>query len=83
MNNLFPAAITANRSKRARTSQSARADWGRTCAPLSKVAQEKASERNAWKGAAAGALIGLRFGLVGAFWGGVIGLVIGVNASIE
>lgn len=83
LNNLYPAAITANRSKQARSSRSARTDWGRTRAPLSKAAQETASDQNAWQGAAAGALIGLSFGPVGAFWGGVVGLVVGVNVPVE
>jgi hypothetical protein len=38
--------------------QSARGDWGRKRAPLSKIAQEKASDRNALQGAVAGAAFG-------------------------
>lgn len=83
LNNLYPALIAANRSKQARTSRSARGDWGRTRAPLSKAAQEKATERNAFQGAAAGAALGLVFGPVGAFWGGVAGFVAGLNAPVE
>jgi hypothetical protein len=83
LNNLYPASITANRSKQARSTRSARGDWGQTRAPLSKAAQERKSEANGWKFMAAGALLGLRFGPVGALFGGVAGLAFGLNAPVE
>jgi hypothetical protein len=83
LNNLYPASITANRSKQARTSRSARGDWGQARAPLSKATQQRVTESNGWKFMTGGALLGLRFGPVGAIAGGIIGLAIGLNVPVE
>lgn len=77
-NNLYPACISCNRSKQALGSRAARARAGFTKAPMSRAAQDKRRNSNAWKGIATGVSAGALFGgPVGALLGGIAGAVVG------
>jgi 5-methylcytosine-specific restriction endonuclease McrA len=74
LNNLYAAHISCNRSKRAICTRKARAEYGRTKAPLSSRRREEAKSSNAATGGLAGAALGgLIAGPLGAFIGAVIG----------
>lgn len=70
LNNLYAAHISCNRSKRATCTRKARAEYGRTKAPLSSKRREQAKSRNA----AGGAIVG---GTLGALIAGPLGAVLG------
>lgn len=81
-NNLFPAHIRCNRSKRASSSRSVRRGNGIPCSPPSTKRREQLRAENTVAGTALGA--GLGFVLGGppaAFLLGVIGLVIGHDSD--
>lgn len=73
LNNLLPAHISCNRSKQDRSSRSSRKENGRTRAPLSIAARERAKVKQAIAGAFAGGLLGGRIGGLLGFWIGLIG----------
>jgi 5-methylcytosine-specific restriction endonuclease McrA len=73
LNNLYPAHITCNRSKQDRPSRSARMEHGRTRAPLSAAAEERARVKQAVAGALTAGLVGARFAGPVGFWIGLIG----------
>jgi len=75
--NLYPAHITCNRSKQARSTRSARAEYGYRSAPLSAEARKKAKVRNALTGGALGALAGALVGPGWPFVGAAIGAGLG------
>ena len=79
LNNLYPAHITCNRSKGARTTRTARRHHGRTRAPLSVSKRKEAQRRNAVVvgilGAVAGSLLGP--------WGAAVGATIGAKAGYD
>jgi 5-methylcytosine-specific restriction endonuclease McrA len=83
MNNLFPASISANRSKGNTSSQAIRAQDGLTHPPLSKEQATAVAERNAWKGLAAGAAIGLPFGPIGIGVLALLGALIGSESETK
>ena len=83
MNNLYPAAISANRSKGNAASQAVRTQNGLTGVPLSKEQAAKIAERNAWKGLFGGALIGLPFGPVGVGVMALVGALIGSETKTK
>ncbi len=74
LNNLYPACTSCNRSKQASSSRSARRAYGKTRAPMSAEAIERAKLKGAITGALAAALFGARFAGPPGFW---IGLVVG------
>jgi len=83
-NNLYAACITCNSSKSARSTRSARAEQGRTRAPLSKKAEARAHRRKAVTGVGVGAIIGgLLGGGPGAIAGGIVGGALGHSADPE
>ena len=59
LNNLYPACISCNRSKGAKSTRSARAKHGKTRAPLSFTKRRKAKTINALKGALLGSVTGI------------------------
>lgn len=77
LNNLYPAHITCNRSKRDRSSRSARGEHGHRAAPLS----ANAKRGNAVKGGLIGATLGLfvppQFRLLAMMVGGFTGYAVG------
>jgi len=73
LNNLLPACISCNRSKQDSSSQSARAEYGRTRAPLSAGAEKRERLKQAVGGALTGALLGARLAGPVGFWIGLIG----------
>ena len=77
LNNLYAAHIRCNRQKGARSTRSARAEWGRTRAPYSAKRKEAIRSANAWGGAALGAAAGSAFGPPGMLLGGLLGAVFG------
>jgi 5-methylcytosine-specific restriction endonuclease McrA len=72
LNNLFPAHTSCNRSKQDASSRSSRKENGRTRAPLSAAAIERARFKQAMAGAFSGGLLGVRLGGPVGFWIGVI-----------
>ena len=83
-NNLYPACIPCNRSKGAQTSRTARAKHGRTRAPLSKEARERARRKNTWAGGVTGLAVGaLVGGPVGALFLSGIGALVGSEIDPE
>ncbi|HPD13633.1 MAG TPA: HNH endonuclease [Planctomycetota bacterium] len=83
-NNLYPACISCNSSKGSGTTRSARAQHGRTRAPLSRKAERKVRVKNAVAGAGIGAVIGgVLGGPPGAVVGGLFGGAVGHEADPE
>lgn len=79
LHNLWPACISCNRSKQARSTRSARAAYGRTRAPMSRVKQGAARERNTLIGGGGGAVVG---GMIAGPPGAMLGaLLCGALAS--
>ena len=74
-NNLFPACIPCNRTKREANTKTARNWYGRKCAPLSKERKTKIRRKNT----AIGTLIGGTLGSVAGPWGTAIGATIGAT----
>lgn len=81
-NNLYAAHTSCNRSKRGGSTRSARAQHGRTRAPLSVVNTEKTRMKNTAAGAGVGLAIGAAIGgPPGALIGSGIGAFIGHSAN--
>lgn len=77
-NNLYPACIPCNRSKRDSSTVSVRTRNGVKGAPRSRKQRERSQRQTAMGVTASGALIGLRIaGPVGGVIGGVLGFAIG------
>ena len=72
LNNLLPAHTFCNRSKQDGSSRSSRRDNGRTRAPMSAEAIDRARFKQAVAGAFSGGLLGARLGGLVGFWVGVI-----------
>ena len=83
LNNLYPASISANRSKSNSATRTIRSQYGLTRAPLSQEQKQAATENNAWKGLACGALIGLPFGPVAVGLLAALGALIGADTDPE
>jgi 5-methylcytosine-specific restriction endonuclease McrA len=81
-NNLYAAHITCNRSKQAVSTRAARAQHGRTRAPLSVTRRKKAKAENTAVGAGIGAVVGgVLAGPPGVWIGGGIGAFFGNYAN--
>ena len=81
-NNLYAAHISCNRSKCDASTRSARAQHGRTRAPLSVTNRKKIKTENTAIGACIGALIGgVLGGPPGAWLGGGVGAYLGNSAD--
>ncbi|MBI1804813.1 MAG: HNH endonuclease [Ignavibacteriae bacterium] len=80
-NNLYAACISCNRGKGTVTTQTARAWYGRTKAPLSKVKRKEVRQSHAIAGALLGAFVGLFAGPGGALVGAAIGGKIGYDSN--
>ena len=83
INNLYPACISANRSKCDGTTRSVRSQNGLTRAPMSKTQQDQVRENNTWGGLAIGAAAGLPFGPIGVGVGALVGALFGSEARVE
>jgi 5-methylcytosine-specific restriction endonuclease McrA len=83
LNNLYPASISANRSKGNSATRTIRSQYGLARAPLSQERKQAVVEKNAWKGLACGALIGLPFGPVGVGLLAALGALIGADTDPE
>lgn len=81
--NLFSACIPCNRRKGTNTTKTARAWQGRTRAPLSKAAREKARMSNTLTGAFIGGLLGSLAGARGTAAGAAIGGLVGSSQEDE
>jgi HNH endonuclease len=77
LNNLYPAHISCNRSKKASSTRSARLAHGKSRAPLASDKRKKVKRENAIVGGILGARIGWVFGPPGAFVGALIGAHLG------
>ena len=77
LNNLFPACISCNRSKRDGSTRAARAQYGRKRAPLSQERKDRVRSKNTVKGGIVGAGLGSFLGPGGAIVGGFLGALIG------
>jgi len=73
LNNLFPAHISCNRSKRASSTRAARSQCGRTRAPYCRERKQRIIRDNTIRGSVIGGLIGS----VGSPWGSAAGAYIG------
>jgi len=82
-NNRYGAHVSCNRSKGTRSTRSARRDYGRTRAPLSRSTKVKLRRRNAAIGSGVGAVVGSAGGPLGAVLGGVFGSWIGDSIEID
>jgi len=83
-NNLYVACMTCNSRKGSRSTQSARAEHGRTRAPLSKKAKETTRAGNAIAGGGIAAVIGgILAGPPGAIVGGIIGAAFSYDVNPE
>ena len=76
-NNLFPACIPCNRSKRAGSTRAARGRNGQSRAPYSRAKMNGKRRNNQLGGAITGGIIGARLGPVGLVLGALIGAVLG------
>ena len=83
LNNLFPAGISANRSKADGSTRMMRLQYGLSRAPLSRERKDAKREENQWGGLALGALIGLPLGPVGVGIFAVLGALIASEAEIK
>lgn len=84
LNNLFPAHTSCNRGKQVTSSRAARRDHGKTRAPLSSVAIERAKLGNAVSGAFTAGMLGARIAGPAGFWAGaILGAVIAYEADPE
>ena len=81
LNNLYPACIPCNRSKRDRGTRSMRARNGQSRAPLSASARRKAKHLHAVGGGMLGAIAGSTLGPVGAWIGAAIGAKLGHDSN--
>lgn len=79
LNNLYPAHVACNRRKGKASSKSARAESGRSRAPMSRQQKDKGKRINALGGAVVGGLVGLVFGP----WGVLVGLAAGGAIGYE
>ena len=77
LNNLYAACISCNRSKQHSSTRTARAQNGRTRAPLSAEKRKRAVRENTLAGGIAGLLGGALLGPGGAVVGASIGAVLG------
>lgn len=73
LNNLYPAHTSCNRKKQARSTRSVRREHGRTRAPMSAAAIDRAKLKQAAAGALACGLVGVRLAGPVGFWVGLIG----------
>jgi len=74
LSNLYPACISCNRKKLAKSTRTARRTYNKTRAPLSIVQRERVKRANAIEGIAIGGLLGkILFGKSGAVLGALIG----------
>ena len=83
INNLYPALISANRSKQDSANAAIRSQYGLTRAPFSREQKEKVRNENAWTGLGLGALAGLPFGPVGVGICALIGALFGSNSEVK
>lgn len=77
LSNLYAAHVSCNRSKGTRSTRSVRAEWGRTCAPLSAARKQVVRSDNTLSGAALGAFAGAAFGPPGVLLGSALGALFG------
>lgn len=83
LNNLFAACAECNQKKGTRCTRTARAEHGRTRAPLSREKKQKIRRGNAIAGGVVGGGIGLLLGPIGLVAGAVIGASIGGEIDPE
>ncbi|MDH2918857.1 MAG: HNH endonuclease [Sideroxydans sp.] len=81
LNNLYPACISCNRSKRDASTVSVRAKNGKTKAPLSVEKRKSAKSQNAFAGGALGAVLGLVGGPVGVIICAALGAKMGYSQN--
>lgn len=82
--NFLPAHISCNRSKRDRSNQQVRAEYGRSKKPMSVAERERAQRESAFASGATGAIVGgLIAGPPGAIVGGLLGRLIGRSVDPE
>lgn len=81
LNNLFPACISCNRSKREQPTKTARSYYGNSRAPYSKKRKQSIQNQNTVAGTVIGGIFGSVFGPIGAFVGAGIGAAIGNDSS--
>lgn len=82
-NNLYAAHISCNRSKGKNSTRDARAQHGRTAAPLSYKRKQQLKTDGAIAGGSLGLVVGALGGPVGAITCAVLGAVIGYDQDIE
>lgn len=81
-NNLYAACVTCNRSKGTKTTRSARAQSGKTRAPLSKGRRKDVKARNALAAGIVGAAVGsVLLGPVGILIGSGVGASLGYDIN--
>jgi 5-methylcytosine-specific restriction endonuclease McrA len=83
LNNLYPARISANRSKGDAMTRGVRAQNGLTRAPLCAGRKAIVREENQWAGLALGALVGLPFGAVAVGVFAAVGALIGSEVVVK
>lgn len=84
LNNLWPAHVGCNRSRKAESIRKLRSSYGYVGSPLSAEAKEKIRVQNARMGAVTGGLVGLAAGgPAGAFLGAAIGTLLGRKQDPE
>lgn len=84
LNNLYASCIPCNRAKQDGSTRTARAQNGRTRAPLSREKRAGQRTTNTVVGGAAGAMLGgALFGPAGAVIGGGIGAALGRSAKVK
>lgn len=81
LNNLYPACISCNRSKKDSSTKTARLKNSVTRAPYSKEKKESIRNKNILTAAALGATVGAVFGPLGSTIGGTIGGIVGYKTS--
>ena len=82
-NNLFPACISCNRGKGARSTGSVRGEQGYQRAPMSREQRTEARTSSTWGLGSLGALVGSTAGPWGALLGGAIGASIGRSIKVK
>lgn len=81
LNNLFPACISCNRSKREQQTKTVRSYYGNSRAPYSRKRKQSIKNQNAVAGTVIGGIFGSVFGPIGALVGAGIGAAIGNDSS--
>ena len=83
LNNLYASCISCNRSKNNKSTRSARAQYGRTKAPLSKEKRTEVRKNNSITGGVLGGIIGSVAGPIGTALGASIGAKFGYDKDSD